>query len=157
MQTNRVRLILVSLLGVLVLGAFSTTATQAAVPAPRWSIEGKDLEEGKTHYISAKAYKPLRVSVGLVVVECKVVKLIEGSLSGSKEGSAGKGNAAFEFSSCSVSGTSGSKKIEKCKVRVPIRTNVKSELVETEKAKPEEKKVHLWHCSNRQQAPNLRR
>ncbi len=144
MQSSRSRLMLVALFGVLALGAFTAAAAQAAVPAPRWSIAGTDLEEGKTHYISTKAYTPFKLTTGLIVVECKVVKLIEGALLGSKEGSAGKDNEVIEFTSCKVSGTSGGKTIAKCKVIEPIRTGpVKSELVETEKAKPEEKKGSL--------------
>ena len=55
MQSSRVRLMLVTLFGVLALGALTAAAAQA-VEAPRWSIGGTDLAEGKTHFISAKIY-----------------------------------------------------------------------------------------------------
>ena len=54
MQSSRVRLMLVTLFGVLALGALTAAAAQA-VEAPRWSIGGTDLAEGKTHFITAKA------------------------------------------------------------------------------------------------------
>ena len=54
MQSSRVRLILVALFGVLALGALTAAAAQA-VEAPRWSIGGTDLAEGKTHFITGKS------------------------------------------------------------------------------------------------------
>jgi hypothetical protein len=63
MQSNRVRLTLITLFGVLALSALTATAAQA-VEAPRWSISGTDLAEGKTHYISTKDYNPLYSRLG---------------------------------------------------------------------------------------------
>jgi len=144
MQSSRVRLMLVALFGVLALGALTAAAAQA-VEAPRWSIGGTDLAEGKTHYISTKIYSSAFTLTGGAITEtCKEVKLVEGSLLGSNAGNPGKNNEVIEFTKCEVSGTTGGKTITKCKVVEPIRTNpVVSELVETEKAEPENKKGSL--------------
>ncbi len=137
MQSSRVRLMLVTLFGVLALGALTAAAAQA-VEAPRWSIGGTDLAEGKTHFISAKIYsKVFALRAGNVTIECEVVKLKEGSLLGSSPGNPGTNNEVIEFTKCKVSGKSSGKVIEKCKVVEPVITvPVRSELVETEKAVP---------------------
>ena len=143
MQSNRVRLMLVALFSALALGALTAAAAQA-VEAPRWSIGGTDLAEGKTHYISAKAYRPFIIEVAGARMECTVVKLKEGALLGSAAGNAGKDNEVIEFETCTVSGTFGGQKIEKCTMLKPIVTRaIKSELVEAAGAKPEEKKGSL--------------
>jgi hypothetical protein len=135
---------LVTLFGVLALGALTAAAAQA-VEAPRWSIGGTDLGAGETHFITAKGYSSSFVLKTLnVKVTCESTRLKEGSLLGSSAGNAGKNNEVIEFfGKCEVTGTSGGK-IEKCKVTEPIVTNpVKSELVESEGAKPAEKKGSL--------------
>ena len=132
---------LVALFGVLALGALTAAAAQA-VEAPRWSIGGTDLPEGKTHYISAKAYRPIIFTGSGVRIECTVAKLKEGALLGSAAGNAGKGNEVMEFETCTVKGQFGGRTIEKCTLLTPIVTRaIKSELVEAAGAKPEEKKV----------------
>ncbi len=144
MQSSRVRLMLVTLFGVLALGALTAAAAQA-VEAPRWSIGGTDLAEGKTHFISAKAYSAsLKLKTANVTVACTELKLKEGSLLGSSAGNAGKNNEVILFEKCTVSGTSGGKPIEKCKVKEPIETTaLTSELVESEGAEPANKKGSL--------------
>jgi hypothetical protein len=75
---------LVTLFGVLALGALTAAAAQAAVEAPRWSIGGTDLVEGKTHFITAKIYSAaFKLKTGAVVISCTKIKLKEGSLLGS--------------------------------------------------------------------------
>jgi hypothetical protein len=143
---------LVALFGVLALGALTAAAAQA-VEAPRWSISGTTLAEGKTHYISVKNYystetkpKPFTLTAGLIKIECEAVKLKEGALLGSIVGEPGKNNEVIEFEKCKVSGTVEKKPIEKCQVNKnePLVTRpVVSELVETEKAEPENKKGSL--------------
>jgi len=136
---------LVALFGVLALGALTAAAAQA-VEAPRWSIGGTVLPEGKTHYISAKAYKPFVLSNagGTIKLECTEVKLKEGALLGSSAGNPGKNDEVLEFTNCNIKGTSGGKTIEKCKGKEPVVTAaVVSELAETEKAEPENKKGSL--------------
>ena len=143
MQSNRVRLMLVALFGVLALGALTAAAAQAT-EAPRWSIGGTDLAEGKTHYISTKAYNPFILTGSGVRLECTVAKLKEGALLGSSAGNAGKDNEVIEFEKCTVSGQFGGRTIEKCTLLTPIVTKaIKSELVEAAGAKPEEKKGSL--------------
>jgi len=131
---------LVALFGVLALSAVTAAAAQA-VEAPRWSIEGKPLEEGKTHFITAKVYASsfLLTAVGVTIL-CKAISLEEGVILGSSAGNAGKNNGILEFSECLVTGTS----ITKCTILKPILTNpLRSELVETEKAEPANKKGSL--------------
>jgi hypothetical protein len=138
---------LVTLFGVLALGALTAAAAQA-VEAPRWSIGGTDLAEGKTHFISAKAYvtssEAFKLRTGNVTVACEKVKLKEGSLLGSSVGNAGKNNEVIIFETCKVSGTAGGKPIKECKVTQPIETTpIVSELVESEGAEPANKKGSL--------------
>ncbi len=144
MQSSRVRLMLVTLFGVLALGALTAAAAQA-VEAPRWSIGGTDLAEGKTHFISAKAYSTnLKLKTANVTIACTTFKLKEGSLLGSSAGNAGKNNEVIVFEKCTVSGTSGGKPIEKCKVKEPIETTpLLSELVESEGSEPVNRKGSL--------------
>jgi hypothetical protein len=144
MQSSRVRLMLVTLFGVLALGALTAAAAQA-VEAPRWSIGGTDLAAGQTHFITAKAYSStVKLRTGNVTIACTTVKLKEGSLLGSSAGNAGKNNEVIVFETCTVSGKAGGKTIEKCKVNEPIETvPVLSELVESEGAEPANKKGSL--------------
>jgi len=143
MQSNRVRLMLVALFGVLALGALTAAAAQA-VEAPGWSIEGKNLEEGKTHDITVKIYTTkefprITLTAGSNVVTCLAARLKTGVLlgtateSGKKINNGGKNNEVIEFfGNCEVTGNGSA-----CKVTEPIVTNnVKSELVETEKGVP---------------------
>ena len=145
MQSSRVRLMLVTLFGVLALGALTAAAAQA-VEAPRWSIGGTDLAEGQTHFITAKGYSTsFNLTTGNVKVTCESIRLKEGSLLGSNAGNAGKNNEVIEFfGKCAVTGKAGGKTIEKCKVVEPIVTTpIKSELVESEKSEPGNKKGSL--------------
>jgi hypothetical protein len=133
---------LVALVGVLALSAVTAVAAQAAAEAPRWSIGGKPLGEGETHFFTAKAYSAhfALVSAGATIT-CESLRLLEGSLLGSAVGNAGKDNEIIEFfGKCTVTGTG----ITNCTVTEPIVTNpVRSELVETEKAEPANKKGSL--------------
>ena len=140
MKSNQVRPMLVALFGVLALSTL-TDAEAQAVEAPRWSIGGTDLAEGKTHFISAKAYSTnLKLKTGLITISCTALKLKEGSLLGSSVGSAGKNNEVIEFEECEVSG----KNIKKCKISNPLQTTpLSSELVESEGAEPANKKGSL--------------
>src|ERR1700733_12870598 len=145
MQSNRSRPMLVALFGVLALGALTAAAAQA-VEAPRWSIGGKILGEGETHFITAKAYSPpFNLRTGNVTVTCESLRAKEASLLGSSLGNAGKRNEVIEFfGKCEVSGKASGKSIEKCKIGEPIVTNpLQSELVESEKAEPAIKKGSL--------------
>ncbi len=142
MHKSRVRLMLVALFGVLALGAMTAVASQAANPAPRWSIGGRNLEANETHYITAKAYPTaasptftLTAGSGATAktVSCESVRLKSGVLLGTAAETAGKNNEVIEFfGKCEVTNNG-----TPCKVTEPIVTNpVKSELVETEKAVP---------------------
>jgi hypothetical protein len=126
---------LVALLGVFAFGAVAAAAAQAE-EAPFWSREGTRLIKGETHYITAKKYsKEFTLRAGEVTVTCENARLKEGVLLGSNAGEPGTNDEVIEFfENCKVSGKFGGKTIEKCKVKEPITTtNVKSELVETEK------------------------
>jgi hypothetical protein len=144
MQSNRIRLMLVALLGVLALSALTAAGAQA-VEAPRWSIGGTDLAEGKTHFFAAKVYsKDVKLRTGKITVSCTIIKVKQPALLGSRAGNAGKSNQVIIFETCIVTGISLGKSIEKCKVVEPIETvPTVSELVESEGAKPAEKKGSL--------------
>jgi hypothetical protein len=156
MQSSRSRLMLVVLFGVLALGAFTAAAAQA-VEAPRWSIGGTILAEGKTHFITAKAYSTtLRLTSGTATISCTGLNLKAGSLLGSNAGNAGKNNEAIEFTGCTVTGAGFSK----CSILTPtagvILTNpLRSELVETEKAEPGNKKGSLLTLFEPEVAPTF--
>ncbi len=141
MQSNRVRLMLVALLGVFAFGAVAAAAAQAE-EAPFWSIGGTRLEEGKTHYITAKVYNVTGQSAGFTLkaesgqtVTCPFIRLKEGVLLGSKAGNPGTADGVLEIfgesgNTCVV-GNNGTG----CKVHEPVVTNpAKSELVESEKS-----------------------
>ena len=142
MQSSRVRLMLVTLFGVLALGALTAAAAQA-VEAPRWSILGADLAEGKTHFISAKAYSSRLQSQNCGCCHYMHDIQTEGRVAVRLErGNAGIGNGAFEFETCTVSGIAGGKTIEKCKVQF-VDGPIKVELVESGGAEPAIKKGSL--------------
>ncbi len=141
MQSNRVQLMLVALLGVFAFSAVAAAAAQAE-EAPFWSIGGTRLEEGKTHYVTAKVYNVtgqpagflLKATTGQTVL-CPFIRLKEGVLLGSKAGNPGTKDEVIEFfgetgNPCTVENNGTG-----CKVKGPIVTNpVKSELVESEKS-----------------------
>jgi hypothetical protein len=141
---------MVALLTVLAFSGLATVAAQAASEAPRWSIGGKILEEGNTHYITAKVYnvtgffKGFTLTVGegtsTKLVRCESARLKEGVLLGSSEGNLGTSNEVIEFfEGCVVTGNGGN-----CRVVEPIiTTKIKSKLVESEKAEPANKKGSL--------------
>jgi hypothetical protein len=133
MQSSRVRLMLVALLGVFAFSAVATAVAQAETEeAPFWSINKVRLGAGETHYITAKineeggAGKTIKLTAGTTSVTCKKLKLAEGVLLGSAVGNPGTNDEVIEFSECAVAGNGA-----KClKVKEPIVTNsVKSELV----------------------------
>jgi hypothetical protein len=101
-------------------------------------MKGVTLGENETHYITAKIYTTkanprFALTVGTRVVSCLAARLNPGVLLGSSAGNAGKNDEVIElFGNCEVTGNGTG-----CKVKEPIIThNVKSELVETEKAVP---------------------
>ena len=141
MQSSRVRLMLAALLGVFAFSAVAAAAAQAE-EAPFWSIGGTRLEEGKTHYITAKVYNVTGETEGFTlaaptgqVIHCPFIRLKEGVLLGSKAGNPGTNDEVIEFfgnaeKPCTVTGNGTG-----CKVKEPIVTNpIKSELVESEKS-----------------------
>ena len=141
MQSSRVRLMLIALLGVFAFSAVAAAAAQAE-EAPFWSIGGTRLEEGKTHYISVKGYNVTGQTAGYRIgtstgqaIRCPFIRLKEGVLLGSKAGNPGTNDEVIELfgeagNPCVVEGNGTG-----CKVKEPIITNpVKSELVESEKS-----------------------
>ena len=132
MQSSRVRLMLVALLGVFAFSAVAAAAAQAE-EAPFWSRAGTRLAKGETHYITAKKYNKFTLMTGGKAITCENIRLKEGVLLGSNAGEPGTNDEVIEFfEGCKVTGKVGAKTIEKCKVKEPITTeNVKSELVET--------------------------
>jgi hypothetical protein len=136
MQSSRVRLMLVALLGVFAFAAVAAAAAQAE-EAPRWTINGSILGAGETHYITAKIYTTsenpvFTLTAGTKKVTCGAVRLASGVLLGSSAGNPGTNNEVIEFfGKCEVKGNGTG-----CKVQEPIVTKpVRSELVETESGK----------------------
>jgi hypothetical protein len=135
MQSMRVRLMLVALLGVFAFSAVAAAAAQAE-EAPFWSVGGTRLGAGETHYMTGKKYSEKFVlSAGFVIIECNNVRVTENAsrrsaLLGSAAGNPGIGLGVLElFEGCKVTGNG-----TKCKIVEPLVTNpVKAELVETEK------------------------
>src|SRR6202041_2929265 len=94
MHSSRLALVgrlLVALLAALASSGIAAAVAQA-VEAPRWSIEGRNLAAGETHFITAKAYKAFKLTAGNVTMECTAAKLKEGLLLGTAAGNAGKNN-----------------------------------------------------------------
>jgi hypothetical protein len=134
MRLSRVRLMLVALLGVFSFAAVAPAAAQAE-EAPRWSIGGKVLGGGETHYVTAKIYTTNELprftfAFGSKTISCLAVRLASGVLLGSSAGNPGTGNGVVEFfGNCDVTNNGAA-----CKVIEPIVTKpVRSELAETEK------------------------
>jgi len=124
---------LVALLGVFSFAAFAAAAAQAE-EAPRWSIGGKVLGTGETHYVTAKIYTTkenprFTLHIATKSISCGAVRLASGVLLGSSEGNPGTGNGVAEFfGGCEVIGNGPG-----CKVVEPIVTKpIRSELTETE-------------------------
>jgi hypothetical protein len=147
MQSSRVRLMLVALFGVFALSALTAVAAQAA-EAPRWTVAGKTLGAGETHYLTAKIYTTketpkLKLTAAGRTITCLAVRLnstTPGVIIGSSAGNAGTNLEVVEFfGNCKVEGNG-----TKCNIEEPIVTSpVKSEGVETEGAKPAESKGSL--------------
>ena len=141
MQSSRVRLMLVALLGVFAFGAVAAAAAQAE-EAPFWSIAGARLEEGKTHNITAKVYNVTGQPTGFTLkaatgqtVKCPFIRLKEGVLLGSKAGNPGTNDEVIEFFGETANPCTVEHNGTPCTVKEPIVTNpVKSELVESEKS-----------------------
>lgn len=141
MDTNRVRAMLIALLGVFALSAVAATAAQAE-EAPFWSREGTRLAVGETHYVTAKVYDVTGQEEGFTLtaetgqtIHCPFVRFKEGVLLGSNAGNPGTGEGIIEVfgegtNRCTVANNGSG-----CKVKEPITTNPgKSELVESEKS-----------------------
>src|ERR1700733_649678 len=132
MQSSRIRLMLIALLGVFAFGAVAAAAAQAenapfwTVPKSEGSSETKRLLAGETRFITAKSYNETELSSASlgVKVKCPVVKLKEGVLLGSSAEEPGKDDEIIEFEGgCTQTGNGTS-----CKVVEPISTvHVKSE------------------------------
>jgi len=132
MQSSRVRLMLVALLGVFAFSAVVAAAAQAE-EAPFWSIKGTRLAAGETHFITAKSYKETSLASPTlgVTTKCSTVTLKEGVLLGSAATEPGTNDEVIEFGGvCTVTGNGAECKVEKESI---VTKPVKSELVETEK------------------------
>ena len=141
MQSSRVRLMLIALLGVFAFGAVAAAAAQAE-EAPFWTVpkaegskETKRLTVGETRFITAKSYKKTVLTVPSlgISITCPALKLKNGVLLGSNAGEPGTNDEVIEFEKngtekCTQAGNGAE---PGCKVIEPIVTNsVKSELAE---------------------------
>ena len=140
MQSSRVRLMLVALLGVFAFSAVAAAAAQAeeapfwTVPKSEGSSETKRLAASETRFITAKSYNKTSLEGLGIKVTCPVVKLKEGVLLGSNGGATsepGKNDEVIEFEKSATEACSQTGNGTSCKVEEPIITvHVKSELVE---------------------------
>ena len=141
MQSGRVRLMLIALLGVFAFSAVAAAAAQAE-EAPFWTVpkaegskETKRLAAGETRFITAKSYRVSTFSIPSLGIEltCPALKFKSGVLLGSNAGEPGTNNEVIEFEK---SGTekcrqTGNGAEPGCKIVEPIVTsNVRSELAE---------------------------
>jgi hypothetical protein len=143
MQSSRVRLMLVALLGVFAFSAVAAAAAEAE-EAPFWTIsetrgegtgaklETRRLLENETRLITVKKYSNnFQLAAGGKTITCSNIRIKEGTgvLLGSKATEPGKDAATIEFfENCSVTGNGSP-----CSVVEPITANVKSEQVESPK------------------------
>jgi len=108
---KRFRLIGVSLLAVMALGAVVASGAQAE-SAPFWSIGGARLLAGKTHNIEGHGIRPFRLitpSQGAVVA-CENLTVEKGVLLGSEPGTQGKADLTSKFSGCRLEKGNGQEK-----------------------------------------------
>ena len=139
MQSSRVRLMLIALLGVFAFGAVAAAAAQAE-EAPFWTVpksegskETKRLAAGETRFITAKSYKKTVLSVPSfgISITCPALKLKNGVLLGSNAGEPGSNNEVIEFEKNGTENCTQAGNGTACKVVEPIvTTNVRSELAE---------------------------
>ncbi len=125
MHFNRIRHIMVALLAMFAFGAVVATAAQAE-EAPSWSIKGKRLAKGETHYITGKAYKDFTYTHNGLTLRCSMMKFKEGVLLGSEATEPGTNDEVVEFEDCTIEVKGG----ETCPVPALVTTPLKSELVE---------------------------
>jgi hypothetical protein len=141
MQSNRVRPMLVALLGVFVFSAVVAAAAEAE-EAPFWTIsetrgvgtgaklETRRLLENETRLVTVKKYsKEFTFAWGGKKITCENIRIKEGTgvLLGSKATEPGKDAATVEFfENCKVAGNGSP-----CNVMEPIEAKVKSEQVES--------------------------
>ncbi len=153
MQSSRVRLMLVALLGVFAFGAVVAAAAQAE-EAPFWSREGVRLGAGETHYITGKLLKEgeagavpsvLRAATGQTVT-CTGGKLKEGVLLGSAAGNPGTNDEVVVFTGCTVENNGAACSVEGGTVTTK---NVKSELVENVESSKVGKKLLVEFFPNK--------
>ncbi len=101
---KRFRLIGVSLLAVLALGAMVASSAEAISPAPSFTIGGARLAAGKTHAITSHAVHNfvLNTPEQGVKIECSKLTVTNAAIEGSAEGSPGKDHEITKFTNCSL-------------------------------------------------------
>ncbi len=153
MQSSRVRLMLIALLGVFAFGAVAAAAAQAE-EAPFWTRETVRLGAGETHYITGKLLKEgetgavpsvLSAATGQTVT-CTGGKLKEGVLLGSAAGNPGTNDEVVVFTGCTVVNNGSACSVEGGTVTT---NNVKSELVENVESSKVGKKLLVEFFPNK--------
>jgi hypothetical protein len=123
----RTRLIGLTLLAALALGALLASAAQAE-EAPYWTVKGTRLGAGGTHFIVEKESAAFVLSGGGVTITCTEMSASPGLILGSNAGESGTNEETLAFKECKVEGNDKTTECEK--VTEPITTkNLKWELV----------------------------
>ncbi len=101
---KRLRLIGVSLLAVLALGAMVASSAEAISPAPSFTIGGVRLAKGKTHGIAAHVVQNFVLTTAElgVKIECSKLTDEQAAIEGSEEGTPGKDHEITHFTGCSL-------------------------------------------------------
>ncbi len=111
---KRLRLIGVSLLAVLALGAMVASSAEAISPAPFFSIGGARLTAGKTHGITSHAVHPFVLTTPEFgsEIECSKLAVTNAAIEGSAEGSPGKDHEVTDFTGCALTEGNGAPNCE---------------------------------------------
>jgi hypothetical protein len=112
---KRTRIIALTALAVLALGAITATAAQA-VEGPFYKLEGARLLAGEKKAIEGIALKDYVLTAGPVTITCKAQKLQKGAaLIGSTGANAGTSAETVDFETCAVAGNGAN-----CKLKSPV-------------------------------------
>lgn len=107
MSSNRIRVLLVSMLAVFAVSAVAADGAQAVTEGPFYKVAGKRLGAGKKEEIKVKQNGNQVLKVGATTVTCTALKAKEGAegfIEGSTIGNGDKSEESLEYSGCNVTG-----------------------------------------------------
>ncbi len=128
---KRFRLIGVSLLAVLALGAIVASSAEAISPAPSFTIGGVRLAKGKTHGIASHIVTAFELHTPELgnVIKCTALTAEQAAIEGSEEGTPGKDHEITHFTGCTLAEGNGAPNCELTEKSI-ITTPLVSEQVE---------------------------